>query len=67
MIEQYERLFGSKPKEYTSPLKKGDHLEIDTSAFLDSDGIKLYQSTIGSLQWDVSIGCFDIHTATMTM
>jgi hypothetical protein len=41
MVEQYERFFGTKPKEYTSPLEKGDHPEIDTSEFLDSDGIKL--------------------------
>jgi hypothetical protein len=31
MIEQDERMLGSKPKEYTSPLEKGDHPEIDTS------------------------------------
>ena len=67
MIEQYELLFGSKPKEYTSPLEKGDHPEVDTSKELDDNGIKIYQSMIGSLQWAVSIGRFDVHTATMTM
>ena len=67
MIEQYELLFGSKPKEYTSPLEKGDHPEVNTSEELDDNGIKIYQSMIGSLQWAVSIGRFDVHTATMTM
>ena len=67
MVEQYERLFGTKPKEYTSPLEKGDHPEVDTSEELDANGIKIYQSMIGSLQWAVSIGRFDVHTATMTM
>jgi hypothetical protein len=60
MIEQYERMFGQKPKEYTSPLEKDDHPEIDTFEALEQAGIKVYQSMIGSLQWAISIGRFDI-------
>jgi hypothetical protein len=67
MIEQFEKMFGTKPKEYTSPLEKGDHPEIDTSEELNEEGIKIYQSMIGCLQWAISLGRFDIHTATMTM
>ena len=67
MIDQFERMYGFKPKEYSSPLEKGDHPEIDTSAELNQDGIKIYQSMIGSLQWAISLGRFDIQTATMTM
>jgi hypothetical protein len=67
MIEQYEQLFGSKPKEYTSPLENSDHPEIDTSDELGPDNIKVYQSMIGFLQWAISLGRFDIQTATMTM
>ena len=50
MIEQLERMFGTKPKDYTSPLEKSDHLEIDSPPELDGNGIKIYQSMIGSLQ-----------------
>ena len=60
-------MFGSKPKEYISPLEKGDHPELDTSEELDNDGIQKYQSMIGSIQWAISLGRFDIQTATMTM
>ena len=67
MIEQFERMFGTKPKEYTSPLEKSDHPEIDSSPELDANGIKMYQSMIGSLQWAISLGRFDIHTCTMSM
>jgi hypothetical protein len=67
MIEQYERMFGTKPREYTSPLEKGDHPEIDISPEVNEAGIKTYQSMIGSLQWAISLGRFDIQTATMTM
>ena len=68
LICTYEKFFGEKPKQnVTSPLEKGDHPELDTSELLDSHGITIYQSLIGSLQWAVSIGRFDIHTAVMTM
>jgi hypothetical protein len=68
MIEQYERMLGSKRKEYTTyPLEKSDHPEIDTSDELNPDNIKVYQSMIGSLQKAISLGRFDIQTTTMTM
>jgi hypothetical protein len=46
LIVSYERMFGSKPKtnKITSPLVKGDHPEIDDSAFLEEEGIQQYQS-----------------------
>jgi hypothetical protein len=60
-------MFGSKPKEYVSPLEKGNHPEIDVAEELDDSGIKKYQTMIGFLQWAVSLGRFDIQTATITM
>jgi hypothetical protein len=68
MMDQYEQMFAmKKPKEYRSPLEKSDHPEIDATEELDQAGIKTYQSMIGSLQWAISLGRFDIQTATMTM
>ena len=68
MSDNYERMFGSKPKHvYTSPLDPNDHPETDTSDFLDSVGIEQYQSLIGSMQWAVTIGRFDIAPALTTM
>lgn len=68
ILSNYECLFGCKPKGTSwSPLNKGDHPEIDTSDFLDADGIRLYQSLVGSLQWAISLGRFDIATAVMSM
>ena len=66
--DTYVHRFGEKPKQSVqSPLKSGDHPELDVSEFLDEDGIEIYQSLIGSMQWAVSIGRYDIHTAVMTM
>ncbi len=68
MCDEYERMFGEKPRtKVSSPLEKGDHPEMDTSDLLDIDGIKKYQSLIGTLQWTITLGRFDIATAVMTM
>ena len=67
IVDSYEKMYGVKPKEYTSPLEKGDHPEVDDSPELDEDGVKRYQSMIGALQWVVSLGRFDIMSAVMTM
>jgi hypothetical protein len=69
LIASYERMFGLKLKtnKITSPLVKGDHPEIDDSAFLEEEGIQQYQSLIGQLQWAISLGRFDIAVVIMTM
>jgi hypothetical protein len=68
MDATFLRLFGHNPKQHaSSPLDKGDHPEMDTTDFLDAEGIVIYQSLIGALQWAVSLARFDIATAVMTM
>jgi hypothetical protein len=59
MEQDYISMFGKKPKAYVSPL--------DESDLLDFEGIKQYQSLIGSIQWAVQLGRFDVATATMTL
>ena len=61
-------MFGEKPSaKVFSPLEKGDHPELDDSEFIDPDGIQQYQSLVGSLQWAISLGWFDIATAVMSL
>jgi hypothetical protein len=67
MLINYETMFGEKPKEYSSPMDKNDHPELDTTSDLSKDDIKKYQSLIGALQWVISLCRFDIHCAVMTM
>jgi hypothetical protein len=51
MVGEYERLFGKKPTlKVRSSLEHNDHPELDTSPILDEDGIRKYQSLIGTLQ-----------------
>jgi hypothetical protein len=40
MLINYETMFGSKPKEYSTPMAKKDHPELDNSELLDDLGIK---------------------------
>ena len=66
-LDNYKRIFGTNPKQASSPLVKGNHPELDTSPLLDVENTKIYQSLIGGLQWSIQIGRFDVGTATMTM
>jgi hypothetical protein len=50
MIVGYERMFGEKPKDYSSPLEKNDQPELDESDLLDTHGSTRYQSMIGATQ-----------------
>ena len=47
-----------KPKKEIGPihlpLEKGDHPELDISAFLSLKDTQIYQSLIGSVQWAVN-------------
>ena len=68
MNDGYRNMFNKKPSsKYKSPLEKGDHPELDTTKLLDDNGIHIYQSLIGSLQYTVSTGSIDITTAVMSL
>jgi hypothetical protein len=68
MMMGYKQMIGEKPStKVHSPLEKGDHPELDTSELLDQTGVQQYQSLIGSLQWAISLGRFDIATAVMSL
>ena len=68
MVDTYERLFGEKPKQiYRSPLEPNDRPELDTTELLDAERIRIYQSLIGSAQWIVQLGRFDISVHIMTL
>ena len=68
MEDAYKQYFKELPNQkHRSPLMKGDHPELDTTEFLDQDGIEIYQSLIGAIQWVVSIGRWDVQSAVMTL
>ena len=60
-------MFGELPKEWSAPLDKNDHPEIDDSHLLDEANIKKYQSLIGALNWAITIGHFDFLPAVIAL
>ena len=66
MKDTFVRLFGHNPKKYHSPLEANDNPELDTSEFLDENGVKIFQSLIGQAQWVIQLGRFDISVHVMT-
>jgi len=66
-MDNYLCLLGKRPHNAHSPIVQGNHPELDTSELLNDAGVQMYQSLIGSLQWAIQIGRFDIATAVMTL
>jgi Reverse transcriptase (RNA-dependent DNA polymerase) len=67
MLGAYKRMFGETPQQYSSPLEKNDHPELDDTKEMTGDKITKYLSMIGALQWCISLGRFDILTPVMSM
>jgi hypothetical protein len=67
MLAGYAKLFDTPVKEHSSPMAEGDHPELDLTEELPPDGIRLYQSMIGTLQWAVTLGRFDIQMGVTSM
>jgi hypothetical protein len=67
VVNQSESIFGEPPKEYTSPIDKDDHPELDMTEEASPEEIKHYQSLIGSFQWAISLGQYSICCVTMSM
>ena len=67
LLNNFKEIFGELPTPRMSPLDEHDHPELDDTEELDENGVKIYQSIVGALQWAVSLCRFDIHCAVMTM
>lgn len=54
-------------RHYQSPEDPDYHPEIDESEFLDDDGVSKFRMMVGSLNWLVVLGRYDLCHATSTM
>ena len=66
-IEKFERMFGGPIQESKFPMKEGLHPESDTSQPLSDEMATRYRAVIGSLNWVVILGRFDVMYATNTL
>jgi hypothetical protein len=53
--------------EQETPMRENDHPELDESPVLDDQRATLYRAIIGSLNWMVTLGRFDVMYATNTL
>ena len=68
MLLSYKLMFGQEPVcSYTAPLEPNDHPELDETDLLGEDDRAKYLSMIGQLHWLVTLGRFDVMSATVTM
>ena len=64
----YECIFPGEPlKKQSSPILKGDHPELDDSEFMSEEDKAKYMSMIGTAQWLVTLGRFDITITVSTL
>jgi hypothetical protein len=66
-IQKFERIFGGDLRESRFPMHEGAHPELDTSDFLAPDMTTQYRAIIGSLNWVVILGRFDVMYTTNTL
>ena len=68
MMNTYIQFFKESPKKiYRAPLEPNDHPEIDESEPLDEEDHAKYLCMVGQLQWLVTLGRWDVMSATVTM
>eukprot|EP00957_Ditylum_brightwellii_P196403 14964672-Ditylum_brightwellii.AAC.1 len=58
---------GWKLKGYMNPMDPNYHVEIDDSDFLTGDNISKYRMMVGSLNWLVILGHYDVHYTGCTL
>ena len=66
MLKQYEKKYGTVAKTHT-PMSHDKHPELDDSAFLDDTGVRQYQHLMGSFQWLLTCGRFDLAYAVCSL
>ena len=65
--KKIEILFSTTLRQYGSPMDPLYHPETDTTELLGTDDVSKYRMLIGSGNWIVTLGRFDIHYAVGTL
>jgi hypothetical protein len=67
VVEKYETLFNMELRKYNSPMEKEYHPETDESELLDETGASKFRGLIGSANWMITLGRYDIAYATSSL
>ena len=67
ICDKLELLMEWKFRNYSSPEEHDYHPEVDESPFLEGDLVSKYRMMVGSLNWLVTLGRYDVHHAASTL
>ena len=67
MVEKLETMFERSFRSYKAPMDPEYHPENDTSAFLGEEDHAKYRMMVGSTQWAITLGRFDIAYTISTL
>ena len=65
VVPKFEDCFDRKFKTgFKTPMSTEYHPEVDETPFLSDEDASKFRSVIGSLNWLITLGRFDVHCAT---
>ena len=67
MIEKMEKMFGYEIKTFKTPMHDSYHPELDDTPLVDARDASKYRGIVGSCNWVITLGRFDINYATQVM
>ena len=67
VIPKFEKLFNMTFKSIKTPMDSDYHPELDDSPFLSQLDASKFRSIIGSINWIITLGRFDVQFATMSL
>ena len=67
VIEKFETRFEGPLRQYTCPMDENYHPEVDETPFCTPDQASLFRALVGSANWAITLGRFDIAYATNTL
>ena len=67
VIPKFETLFGHEFKKEKTPMIENFHPEIDDSPLCSPDDAARFRSVIGSLNWIITLGRYDVQYATCAL
>ncbi len=64
VVDKYEKLFNESLREFKSPMEANYHPEEDDSPLCDPKMASVYRGLIGSANWMITLGRYDVNYAT---
>ena len=67
VIPKFEELLENEIRKYKTPMDDKYHPELEDSPLCEPGEASIFRSIIGSLNWMITLGRFDVHQATNSL